>query len=169
MTFCFSLAAFRILFNSCHFNCNVSCCGSVCVHLIWDPLCFLYLEIYLYLYISVYIFTGFLGGSDGKAFACSARDPGLIAGSGRASGEGNGYQLGILGEFHGYRSQVGFYIYICIYICVCVCLCVCVCVCVCMCLSVCLCVCVSVSVCVCVCVILRTWGVLAIVRQMHVG
>ena len=93
----------------------------------------IYKCIYLYLYISVYIFTGFLGGSDGKAFACSARDPGLIAGSGRSSGEGNGYQLGILGEFHGYRSQVGFYIYIYVYTSVCVCVCVCVCVSVCVC------------------------------------
>ena len=33
------------------------------------------------------------GGSDGKESACSVRDPGLIPGSGRSPGEGNGYQL----------------------------------------------------------------------------
>ena len=35
----------------------------------------------------------FLGGSDGKAFACNAGDPGLISGSGRSPGEGNGNPL----------------------------------------------------------------------------
>ena len=34
---------------------------------------------------------GFPGGSDGKEYACNARDPGLIPGSGKSSGEGNGY------------------------------------------------------------------------------
>ena len=33
---------------------------------------------------------GFPGGSDGKASACNAGDPGLIPGSGRSPGEGNG-------------------------------------------------------------------------------
>ena len=33
---------------------------------------------------------GFPGGSDGKESACSARGPGWIPGSGRASGERNG-------------------------------------------------------------------------------
>ena len=33
----------------------------------------------------------FPGGSDGKEFACSAGDLGSISGSGRSSGEGNGY------------------------------------------------------------------------------
>ena len=36
---------------------------------------------------------GFPDGSDGKEPACSAGDPGLIPGSGRYSGEGNGYPL----------------------------------------------------------------------------
>ena len=36
---------------------------------------------------------GFPGGSDGKESACNARDPGLILGSGRSPGEGNGYPL----------------------------------------------------------------------------
>ena len=39
------------------------------------------------------IFLGFPGGSDGKASACNAGDPGSIAGSGRSPGEGNGYPL----------------------------------------------------------------------------
>ena len=34
--------------------------------------------------------AGFPGGSDGKASACSAGDLGLIPGSGRSPGEGNG-------------------------------------------------------------------------------
>ena len=33
------------------------------------------------------------GGSDGKASACSAGDPGLIPGLGRSPGEGNGNPL----------------------------------------------------------------------------
>ena len=35
----------------------------------------------------------FSGGSDGKESACSAGDPGLIPGSGRCPGEGNGSPL----------------------------------------------------------------------------
>ena len=31
------------------------------------------------------------GGSDGKESTCNAGDPGLIPGSGRSPGEGNGY------------------------------------------------------------------------------
>ena len=33
---------------------------------------------------------GFPGGSDSKELACNAGDPGLIPGSGRSPGEGNG-------------------------------------------------------------------------------
>ena len=36
---------------------------------------------------------GFPGGSDGKASACNAGDLGLIPGSGRCPGEGNGNPL----------------------------------------------------------------------------
>ena len=36
---------------------------------------------------------GFPGGSAGKEFACDAGDLGLIPGSGRSPGEGNGYPL----------------------------------------------------------------------------
>ena len=36
---------------------------------------------------------GFPGGSDGKVSACDAEDPGLIPGSGRSPGAGNGNTL----------------------------------------------------------------------------
>ena len=36
---------------------------------------------------------GFLGGSDSKESACNAGDLGLIPGSGRSPGDGNGYPL----------------------------------------------------------------------------
>ena len=36
---------------------------------------------------------GFPGDSDSKESACNAGDPGLIPGSGRSPGEGNGYPL----------------------------------------------------------------------------
>ena len=38
-------------------------------------------------------FLGFPGGSDAKVSACNAGDPGLIPGSGRSPGEGNGNPL----------------------------------------------------------------------------
>ena len=38
-----------------------------------------------------YNMIGFPGGSDCKEFACNAGDTGLIPGSGRPPGEGNGY------------------------------------------------------------------------------
>ena len=44
-------------------------------------------------------YPGFPGGSDGKEYACNAGDPGLIPGSGRSSGGGNGYVL------YGYPLQ----------------------------------------------------------------
>ena len=46
---------------------------------------------------------GFPGGSDSKESACNVGDLGLIPGSGRPPGEGNGYPLWS-GEFHGQRS-----------------------------------------------------------------
>ena len=36
---------------------------------------------------------GFPGGSDGQETACNAGDPGSIPGSGRSTGEENGYPL----------------------------------------------------------------------------
>ena len=44
-------------------------------------------------YISLMSKLGFPGGSDSKESACNAGDPGLIPGSGRSPGEGNGYPL----------------------------------------------------------------------------
>ena len=38
-------------------------------------------------------FICFPDGSEGKAPACDAEDPGSIPGSGRSPGEGNGYPL----------------------------------------------------------------------------
>ena len=38
-------------------------------------------------------YLGFPGGSEGKASACNAGDLGLIPGSGRYTGEGNGNPL----------------------------------------------------------------------------
>ena len=35
----------------------------------------------------------FVGGLDGKESACNVRDLGLVPGSGRSPGEGNGYLL----------------------------------------------------------------------------
>ena len=41
----------------------------------------------------VFILWDLPGDSDGKQFACSAGDPGLISGLGRSPGEGNGNPL----------------------------------------------------------------------------
>ena len=51
----------------------------------------------------------FPGGSDGKASAYNAGDPGLIPGLGRSSGEGNGNPLQYLclEKSHGQRSLIG--------------------------------------------------------------
>ena len=45
------------------------------------------------LHVYTYIYRDFPGGSDGKGFAYKVRDLGLIPGSGRSSGEGNGNPL----------------------------------------------------------------------------
>ena len=48
---------------------------------------------------------GFLGGSDGKEYACNAGDPGLISGWGRSPGvEWLPTLVPQPGEFHGQRS-----------------------------------------------------------------
>ena len=41
----------------------------------------------------IYVYLGFPGGSDGKESAFNAGDPGVIPGSGRSTGEGNGNPL----------------------------------------------------------------------------
>ena len=38
---CFSLTAFKIIFNFCHFNYNASRYGMLWVYTVWDSLCFL--------------------------------------------------------------------------------------------------------------------------------
>lgn len=39
VTFCFALAAFKILFlKFCYFNYDMSWCGPPWIHLIWDAL-----------------------------------------------------------------------------------------------------------------------------------
>ena len=61
------------------------------IPLIWCPLAVLIFKTW-----SVDILSplrGFPGGSDGKASACNAGDPGSIPGSGRSPGEGNGNPL----------------------------------------------------------------------------
>ena len=52
---------------------------------------------------------GFPGGSEGKASAHNAGDPGSIPGSGRSPGEGHGNPTPVFlpGESHGQRSLVG--------------------------------------------------------------
>ena len=47
----------------------------------------------LFIFIIVLYLFGFPGGSDGKASACTVGDLGLIPGSGRSPGEGNGNPL----------------------------------------------------------------------------
>ena len=48
------------------------------------------------------------GGSDGKASAYNVGDPDSIPGSGRTPGERNGYPSILPGEFHRWRSLVGY-------------------------------------------------------------
>ena len=52
----------------------------------------------------------FPGGSDGKESTCNAGDLGLIPGSGRSPGEGNGnpLQYSCPGKSHGWRSLAGY-------------------------------------------------------------
>ena len=62
--------------------------------------------------VNLKLLLGFLDSSVGKESACSAGDPGLIAGLGRSPGEGNGNQLRysvfLPGESHGQRSLRGY-------------------------------------------------------------
>ena len=59
---------------------------------------------------SLILLLGFPGGWDGQDSACSAGDPGLIPGSGRSPGEGNGYprQYSCLENLQGQRSLEGY-------------------------------------------------------------
>ena len=60
--------------------------------------------------MSIIINRGFPGGSDGKASAYNAEDPGLIPESGISPGERNGYpfQYSCLEHSVGQRSLVGY-------------------------------------------------------------
>ena len=51
------------------------------------------LEIYLIMHLANYLRTSHPGDSDGKESVCNAGNPGLIPGSGRSSGKGNGSPL----------------------------------------------------------------------------
>ena len=51
---------------------------------------FLLFSVFFFFKVTNPIMRGFPGGSDGKASACNVGDPGLIPGSGRSPGEGNG-------------------------------------------------------------------------------
>ena len=46
----------------------------------------------------MYLSEGFIGISEGKKSACNAGDLGLIPGSGRSPGEGDGFQYSFLEE-----------------------------------------------------------------------
>ena len=48
---------------------------------------------YIYIHIYVCVYTCFPGGSVVKNLPANERDPGLISGSGRSPGEGNGNPL----------------------------------------------------------------------------
>jgi len=57
---------------------------------------------------------GFPGGSDGKESACNAGNPGLIPGSERSPGEGNGKptQVFLPGEFQGQSLKIKIIYYV---------------------------------------------------------
>ena len=50
---------------------------------------------------------GFLGSSDGKEYACNVGDPGSLPGSGRSSGEGNGYPL----QYSGLENSMDYVVH----------------------------------------------------------
>ena len=52
--------------------------------------------------------SGFPGGSGDKESACNVVDLGLIPGSGRSPGEGNGTLVLLPGKSHGQRSLAGY-------------------------------------------------------------
>ena len=64
----------------------------------------------MHVYMYIHTCMSFPGGSDDKASAYNAGDPGSIPGSGRSPGEGNGnpLQYSCLEKSHGWRNLVGF-------------------------------------------------------------
>ena len=69
---CFSLAAFKILFNFWHFNYDMSWCGPLWVQLVWDSLCFLDLCVYFLHQIGKFSFIIF---SNKFSISCSFSSP----------------------------------------------------------------------------------------------
>ena len=67
-------------------------CISVQCHFAWNQPSLISGTKHSYFFTLLY-FMGFSGGSDSKASACNAGDQGLIPGSGRSPGEGNGNPL----------------------------------------------------------------------------
>ena len=69
----------------------------------------------LILQMRKYRLRDFPGGSDGKASAYNAGDPGAIPGLGRSPGEGNGQPTPVFlpGKSHGQRSPVGYSLWGC--------------------------------------------------------
>ena len=65
---------------------------------------------YVYLPWALFICIGFLGDSAVKNTPVNAQDMGLILGSGRSPGEGNGdpLQYSCLEHSHGQRSLLGY-------------------------------------------------------------
>ena len=67
----------------------------VLIQILFDEI-FLVLQehvVYHKLVINFFLDLGFSSGSNGKESACNVGDPGLIPGSGRSPGEGNGNPL----------------------------------------------------------------------------
>ena len=75
-----------------------------------DKRIYLHSHIQRHVSLNVHLFNLYPCGSDGKASAYNAGDPGSIPGSGMSSGEGNGKSTPVLlpGESHGGKSLVGY-------------------------------------------------------------
>ena len=86
----------------------------------WQQDFHIYIYIYMYIYIyffHIYIYIyGFPGGSEGKASACNAGDLGVIPGSGRSPGEGNGNPL----QYSCLENPMDGGAWWAIYVCVCI-------------------------------------------------
>ena len=107
---------------------RVFCCCCCCCACHFSSFLFFFFLRYnwpyniLYIYIFIYyiffwgitdnitLYSGFPGGSEGKASAYNVGSLGLIPGSGRSPGEGNGNPLwsSCLEKSHGWRNLVGY-------------------------------------------------------------
>ena len=111
---CFSRAAFRLCV-SCSVYCN--CCSHACFLPPEHELC-AKSALHLHIVGASYIPVGFPDGSAGKESTCDAGDTGdagLIPGSGRSPGGGNGKPTPVFlsGKPHGQRSRVGYNLWDC--------------------------------------------------------